>query len=147
MPAASHKTHRGVLFLGVSNAARSQLAEAITRHLQPDADAWSAGERPSHVRPHVREVLDEVGIDSFGLRAKSIYEVPLEDVDVLVTLSLPTPDLLMPGRIERVAWPLPDPDSAPADEKLEAYRACREELQRRLPGLLARLEEGAPPRS
>ena len=40
-----------ILFLCVANSARSQLAEAIARHLAPKREVWSAGSEPSHVRP------------------------------------------------------------------------------------------------
>ena len=62
----------GILFLCSANSARSQLAEAIARHLAPHLDIWSAGSHPSHVQPEVRRVLDEVDIDPRGLRSKGI---------------------------------------------------------------------------
>jgi len=43
--------------------------------------------------------------------------------------------ILPPNKVH-VSWPLPDPASAPPDESLEAYRATRDELLRRLPSLL-----------
>ena len=36
----------GILFLCVANSARSQLAEAIARDLEPELDIWSAGSEP-----------------------------------------------------------------------------------------------------
>ena len=68
----------GILFLCVANSARSQLAEAIAREMAPDLDVWSAGSEPTHVRPHVRRVLDEAGFDDKGLRAKSMFEVDVQ---------------------------------------------------------------------
>ena len=123
-----------VLFLCVANSARSQLAEAIARHLAPEREFWSAGSEPSHVRPQVRIVLDEVGIDARGLRAKSTFELPLEDITLAITLCLEECPYL-PPHIEVVGWPLPDPASAPAGELLEAFRATRDELLRRIPSL------------
>jgi arsenate reductase len=126
----------GLLFLCVANSARSQLAEAIARHLRPDLDVWSAGSIPSHVRPQVRRVLDEVGIDPRGLRSKSLMEVPMEDMDTVVTLCREEQCPLLPPSMRVVRWPLPDPASAPRDEIDESFRACRDELIRRLPKLL-----------
>ena len=126
----------GVLFLCVANSARSQLAEAIARHLAPALDIWSAGSDPTHVRPQVRTVLDEVGINTMGLRSKSMLEVPMEEIDVIVTLCREEKCPFIPGEQPRLAWPLPDPDSAPDEDLEEAFRATRDELLRRLPALL-----------
>lgn len=126
----------GVLFLCVANSARSQLAEAIARHLAPELEIWSAGSEPTHVRPQVRTVLDEVGIDPRGLRSKSMLEVPMEDIGVVVTLCREERCPFMPGVYDKVSWPLPDPAAAPDDELDEAFRATRDELLRRLPPLL-----------
>jgi len=128
-----------VLFVCVANSARSQLAEAIARHLAPDHEFWSAGSRPSHVRPQVRTVCDEADIDASHLISKHIHQVPLDEVDLVVTLCAETecPALPIPARIE--AWPLPDPAAAPDHELEEAFRATRDELLRRLPRLIQTL--------
>lgn len=128
-----------LVFVCPSNAARSPLAEAIASHLSPSLDVWSAGVRPTHVRPQVREVLREEGIRAEGLRAKSLPEVPLDEVSHVVALSADTALPPLPGRIRVVRWNLPDPASAPPEEALEAYRATRDELMRRLPALLRSL--------
>jgi protein-tyrosine-phosphatase len=129
-----------VLFACVANSARSQIAEAVARHLAPaEFELWSAGSRPSHVRPEVRVVLDEHGIDSRGLRSKGFVSIPLEEVDVAVTLCQDEVCPVFPGATTTLHWPLPDPASAPESERLEAFRATRDELLRRIPLLLAEL--------
>ena len=127
----------GVLFLCVANSARSQLAEAIARHLAPELEIWSAGSEPTHVRPQVRIVLEEEGIDPRGLRSKSTLEIPMDEVGLVVTLCREAQCPIVPGNQERISWPLPDPSSAPQDELDEAFRAARDELIRRMPPLLA----------
>lgn len=129
-----------LLFLCDNNSARSPLAEAIARHLRPDVEVWSAGKRPSHVRPEVKQVLREMSIDAAFLRARAIGETPFEEATLLVTLA---PEADCPGAklpTRRVSWPLPDPSSSPPEERLEAYRATRDELLRRLPALLRGLD-------
>lgn len=128
-----------ILFLCVANSARSQLAEAIARQLDKDVEVWSAGSEPTHVRPQVRTVLHEVGYDAHGLRSKSMLEVPMEDIDLVVTLCAEEHCPIMPSAVKRLSWPLPDPAAAPDDELLEAFRATRDELIRRLPALLNEL--------
>lgn len=120
-----------VLFVGSANAARSPLAEALARHA--GHEAWSAGARPSHVRAEVREVLEEIGVNADGLRAKPPWEVPLEEVELVVYLDreLPPVRSSAPSR----TWAVPDPTCAPPEERMEAYRAARDELSRRVAGL------------
>jgi arsenate reductase len=60
----------------------------------------------------------------------------MEDIDVVVTLCREENCPYLPGEQLKVAWPLPDPASAPDDELDEAFRATRDELLRRLPMLL-----------
>lgn len=129
-----------LLFACVANSARSQLAEAIGRHLAPAGfDVYSAGSRPANVKPEVRTVLDEVGIDSRGLRSKGFVAVDTEDIDVAVTLCQDEVCPVFPAATLKLHWPLPDPAAAPEDERLEAFRATRDELLRRIPLLLADL--------
>ena len=133
----------GILFLCGANSARSQLAEAIARDLAPSLDVWSAGSEPTHVRPQVRRVLLEKGFDDKGLRSKSMFEVEMDEVDVIVTLCREEQCPVLPGKKRHIHWPLPDPASAPEDEKDEAFRATRDELVRRLPPLLNELASGS----
>ena len=124
-----------VLFLCVANSARSQLAEAICRQILPHFESWSAGSNPTHVRPQVRLVLDEVGFDSHGLRSKGLPAVPFDEIDLVVTLCAEENCPLLPSGVKRISWPLPDPAAAPDEESMEAFRATRDELIRRLPSL------------
>lgn len=121
-----------LLFLGESNAGRSVLAEALARHLRPELDVWSAGLVPSHVRPEVRRMLAEAGVPADGLRAKPLAAVPLDEVSVVVRVSRHVTEARLPRGARVIDWPLPDPTSAPPEERLEAWRAARDELERRL---------------
>jgi protein-tyrosine-phosphatase len=123
-----------VLFLGPSNATRGPLAEALGRHLGPTHGWCSAGQAPTKVHPSVRSVLVEEGIDPNGLIAKGLPAIALEEIDLVVDLDPEPPRL--PQHIRRVSWLLPDPSSAPAKERDEAFRATRDELRRRIRELL-----------
>ena len=51
-----------VLFLCVANSARSQMAEALLRHTDPDGyEAFSAGTLPDEVDRRARMALDQLG--------------------------------------------------------------------------------------
>lgn len=124
------------LFLCVANSARSQLAEALARHLGPSSVHFaSAGTAPTSVRPEVHQVLDEVGVDSEGLRSKSAGVI--EGADVVITLcaeeACPTWLYASP----QAHWALPDPAAVEGEGRLQAFRDTRDELMRRLGVALA----------
>ena len=125
---------KGLLFLCVANSARSQMAEGIARSLAPpDVAIWSAGSNPSSVRPEAIEVLREIGVDISGQRSKHVSEIPADRVDTVITLCAEEECPVFLGKALRVHWGLPDPAAVRgADEGLAAFRAVRDELQRRI---------------
>ena len=67
---------RSVLFLCTGNSARSQLAEALLRHLGGEQFVvMSAGTHPEGVEPRVHQLLAQRGIDSSVLSSKSLAEL------------------------------------------------------------------------
>lgn len=120
------------LFLCEANAGPSPLAEALARHLRPGAEVWSAGLAPSHVRPEVRRVLSERGVLVDGLRAKGLWSVPLEELTLVVRIGSNLEGFRPPKGARVVDWRLPDPAAYPDDERLDAYRAAADELERRI---------------
>jgi arsenate reductase len=131
---------KGILFLCVANSARSQIAEGIARSLAPAGmKVWSAGSRPTQVRPEAIAVLAEVGIDISHHRSKAVGEIPAAEVDTVVTLCEEEECPLFLGQATRLHWGLPDPAAVQGTEaeRLEAFRATRHELRRRIEALLA----------
>lgn len=128
-----------VLFLCVANSARSQMAEALARDLFDDSiEVASAGSEPSQVNPLAREALAELGLDTSAARSKGVDDIPQDRVDTVVTLCAEEVCPVFPGSVRRVHWPLPDPAAATGshEERLASFRAVRDEIRRRLPGLL-----------
>ena len=126
---------KGVLFLCVANSARSQMAEGIARSLAPaGTKIWSAGSRPTSVRPEAIAVLKEVGIDISGHRAKAVSEIPATEVDTVITLCGEEECPLFLGKATRLHWGLPDPAAVRGSEaeRLNAFRKVRDELRRRI---------------
>ncbi len=131
---------KGILFLCVANSARSQLAEGIARSLAPAGiTVWSAGSRPTSVRPEAIAVLKEIGVDISAHRSKSVTEIPAAEVDVVVTLCGEEECPVFLGKARRLHWGLPDPAAVGGSEaeRLSAFRAVRDELQRRIAALLS----------
>ncbi len=132
-----HRLARGVLFACVQNSARSQIAEGLARViLPPSVRVWSAGSRPAEaVNPYAVRVMRELGIDISTQRPKSFSDVPLGDVDAVVTLCDEEACVVVPGRAPRMeSWPLADPAAATGsdEERLIAFRKVRDELRTRI---------------
>ena len=64
-----------VLILCTGNSARSQMAEGLLKHItQGKYEVFSAGTKPSIVRPEAIKVLREINIDISNNRSKSVDE-------------------------------------------------------------------------
>lgn len=134
---------KGILFLCVANSARSQIAEGLARTMAPPGTKiWSAGSRPTSVRPEAIAVLKEIGIDISHHRAKTVGEVPAAEVDTVITLCGEEECPLFLGQATRLHWGLPDPAAVDGsgEQRLEAFRRTRDELRRRLIDLFRRGE-------
>jgi len=128
---------RGVLFVCTQNSARSQMAEGLARTLLPPlVRVWSAASKPAKaVSPHAIQVMREIGIDISNQRPKRFADVPVEEVDVVVTLCCDEECVIVPGAPpRREAWLLPDPVvvTGAEDEVLAAFRKVRDELRARI---------------
>jgi arsenate reductase len=96
---------KGILFLCVANSARSQIAEGIARSLAPsNTKVWSAGSRPTTVRPEAIAVLKEIGIDISHNHSKVIAEIPAAEVDTVITLCGEEECPLFLGKAKRLHW-------------------------------------------
>ena len=133
--------YRGVLFLCRGNAVRSQMAEGIFRSLAPKkVEVWSAGGVPIGLDGRTVEVMGEIGIDISGYASKSVDQIPIEKVDLVITLcggpDDPCPDF--PGTAEIRQWPSPDPFMSPPQgpDGLDLFRQVRDELKKRITKLL-----------
>jgi thioredoxin type arsenate reductase len=130
---------KGILFLCVANSVRSQMAEGIARSLaSPGMKIWSAGSRPTSVRPEAIAVLKEIGIDISAHRSKAAAEIPASEVDTVITLCAEEECPVFLGKAQRLHWGLPDPAAVVGSEEevLSAFRKIRDELLRRITAFL-----------
>jgi arsenate reductase (thioredoxin) len=125
-----------VLFVCVENAGRSQMAGALfDRASEGRHKARSAGTKPAgRVHPVVVETMVELGIDLSSNVPTRLEGEDAEWADVVVTMGCGDECPYLPGT-RYVDWELPDPAGKPADE----VRALRDEIERRVDGLLAEL--------
>jgi arsenate reductase (thioredoxin) len=76
-----------ILILCTGNSARSQMAEGLLKYItQSGYDIYSAGTKPSFVRPEAIKVLSEIGIDISQNRSKSVDEFIEQEIDYVLTV-------------------------------------------------------------
>jgi len=107
------------------------MAEGLARAMAPGGAYrfLSAGSQPGTLNPLAVRALAEEGIDIAHHRSKGLDDVPLAQVEVIVTLCAEEVCPFVPGAVERVHWPLPDPTD------LEGFRSARDALRGLLPTL------------
>ena len=118
-----------VLFLCTGNAARSQIAEALLRHLSKGrVDVQSAGSAPAaEVLPAAKAMLEEkFGVDTSQMYPKSMTEFLGQRFDFVITVCDKAAERcpVFPGDPNRIHWSLDDPalESSPAAQR----RACEQ---------------------
>ncbi|MFG3052305.1 arsenate reductase ArsC [Kitasatospora sp. NPDC048239] len=125
-----------VLFVCVHNAGRSQMAAAFLTRIGGDrVQVRSAGSAPADtVNPAVVEALAEVGIDISAETPKVLTVEAVQSSDVVITMGCGDACPYFPGK-RYLDWKLDDP----AGQGVAAVRPIRDEIERRVRGLLADL--------
>lgn len=131
-----------VLILCTGNSARSQMAEGLLRHDGGASyEVFSAGVRPTSVRPEAIEAMREVGIDISEQRSKSVEEFADQAFDFVVTVCDNAKEAcpLYPAETRRVHWSFEDPAEAAGDfaARLSIFRRVRDEIRARLREFIA----------
>ncbi|MDQ6910658.1 MAG: arsenate reductase ArsC [Actinomycetota bacterium] len=125
-----------VLFVCVHNAGRSQMAAALLdHHAQGRVSVRSGGSTPAdEINPSVVEVMAEIGIDVSKEFPKPVTDDAVLAADVVVTMGCGDVCPVYPGK-RYEDWSLDDP----AGQSVDAVRAIRNEIDRRVRTLLANL--------
>jgi arsenate reductase (thioredoxin) len=78
---------RRILILCTGNSARSQMAEGLMRDKAGNGfELFSAGTKPSRVRPEAIAAMQEIGIDISSHRSKSVDEFQGQEFDYVITV-------------------------------------------------------------
>ncbi len=130
-----------VLFLCVHNAGRSQMALGFFQHLAGDrAVAWSGGSEPGYeINPSAIAAMAERDIDISGEFPKPSTDEIVRAADVVITMGCGDACPVFPGK-RYLDWTLDDP----AGKSVDDVRPVRDEIERRVRGLLDEL--GVPAR-
>jgi protein-tyrosine-phosphatase len=125
-----------ILFICLGNSCRSIMAEALTRHLCGEHwEAASAGLNPlGWVAEETNAVLAEIGVNTKGLRSKSLTEINLKDYCLLVNLSdYSLNRVLPPASANRlIQRPMPDPFGGSLKEYRRTLEAIKQMILREL---------------
>jgi protein-tyrosine-phosphatase len=133
---------RAVLFVCGLNSVRSPMAAALLRQMGAEAlTVASAGVRKDTLDPFAAAVMAEAGIDISAHEPMTIEELEdLEglDFDLIVTLS-PEAHHTALALTDHIAaaveyWPTADPTATEGhrEQRLDAYRAVRDQLSARI---------------
>jgi arsenate reductase len=130
---------RRILFLCTGNSARSQMAEALLRHLGGDRfEVYSAGTKPkAEIFPPVVEAMREIGLDMSGQKPKGVEaflgRVHFDKVVIVCDgAERNCPSIF--GASQRLFWPFDDPAAATGsdEEVLAECRRIRDEIGDRI---------------
>lgn len=119
-----------VAFICVHNSCRSQIAEALGRHLAADVfESYSAGtERKDRIDPDAVRLMKElyhIDMEADGQRSKLLSDLPPVDVVVTMGCNVRCPSLPCKWRED---WGLDDPTGQPDQVFTETIRLIEEKV-------------------
>lgn len=125
-----------VAFVCVHNSCRSQIAQALGKHLASDVfDSYSAGTHlKDHINPDAVRLMKKIyGIDmELTQKSKLIEDIPAPDVVITMGCNVQCP--FLPCKL-REDWGLDDPSGKPDEEfvkTIEIIESKIKELKERL---------------
>jgi protein-tyrosine-phosphatase len=128
-----------VLYVCAMNKVRSPMAAALTRKLYGEAfEVESSGLRASEaVDVMAAVVMEEVAVNLFDHAPQPLSEIDAAKFEVIVALSAEARDAVGPfarDGVEVDYWPVSDPtlEEGSREQRLEAYRQTRRELETRI---------------
>ena len=119
-----------VAFICVHNSCRSQIAEALGRHLAGDVfESYSAGtETKPQINPDTLRLMKQVhhiDMEAEGQHSKLLSDIPKVDVVVTMGCNVRCPFLPCQWRED---WGLDDPIGKPEEAFLETIRRIEEKV-------------------
>ena len=121
---------RKVAFICVHNSCRSQIAEALGRHLAADVfESYSAG---TETKPQINQdavrlmkQVRHIDMEAEGQHSKLLTEIPAVDVVVTMGCNVQCPWLPCQWRED---WGLEDPTGKPDEAFLKTIRLIEEKI-------------------
>ena len=117
------------------------MAEGLARQMfGKRANVLSAGSQPSSVHPHAVEAMAEVGIDITGQVSKSLDTIDVTELDLVVTLCAEEVCPVLPGSVQRLHWPIPDPAGPGRGKTQTRFRVARDAIHEKIEALVETLQ-------
>ncbi len=99
-------------------------------------EAFSAGISTHGLNPYAVQVMEEIGIDMSQARSKTLEEIPIDDIDICITVcdhakeSCP----ILPRKITMIHHSFKDPptetkNNTDENKKLKVYREVRNQIK------------------
>lgn len=139
-----------VLFVCIHNSGRSQMAEALLRHLGGDRfEPESAGFEPGTLNPIVVAALKEIDIDISKAKTKSVFDLfkqgrMYQYVITVCDESSSERCPIFPGLVrERMHWSFKDPSSfkGTPEEKISQTRLVRDEIRAKIEDFIKQVSD------
>ena len=113
------------------------MAEGFARGAAPRGiEIYSAGVEAHGLNPRAVAAMAEVGVDIRRQTSKTLDEIPVGEIDTVITLCGDAAERcpVFPAASVREHWALPDPARAEGSEEeiLAAFRSVRDEIRERI---------------
>ena len=140
-----------VLFVCVSNSARSQMAEAFMNRLgNGDFSAESAGIKPGKLNPLVVKVMNDIGYDISNNSTNSVFSYLKEGREYSIIINVCDKSNnqkcpVFPMALKTLEWNIIDPALVTGNdqEKLEKISVIRDEIKTKVEAFIAEYKEYA----
>jgi len=101
--------------------------------LPKNMEIFSAGLEPKGVHPMAIKVMQEVGIDISKQKSKNISEIPIDKIDLVVTLCGDAAERcpVFPGKVKKIHWEIENPAKAQGSEEeiVKVFRKVRDNIK------------------
>lgn len=128
-----------VLFACTENAIRSPMAAALYKAAYGDRSyVQSAGIRRGEIKPFMVEVTGEIGLDLSHHKPQTLADLQDSLFDIIITLSPEAHhqamEMTRTMAVDVEYWPVMDPTliEGNREQRLAAYRDCRDILQKKI---------------
>lgn len=129
-----------VLFLCTHNSARSQMSEALLRHLSKGKiEVFSAGTEATQIKPLAAATMEAMHVDMTGQYSKTLDQYLDEPFDYVITVCDRAREVcpVFPGAGTQLHWSIPDPSDVEDEKKrMRAFESTARELWTRLHNLM-----------
>jgi arsenate reductase len=97
------------------------------------------------VNPYAIAVIEELGIDISKHWSKSVSDIDIAKVDLVITLCAEEVCPVLPNKTKHLHWPISDPapSAASHEEQLERFRKARDLIKEKLEKLEQELASGS----